>query len=470
MHCCNKVERVSSNEYLQLKPDEASLLDLIRILFSGNLESKQFIECLRVKEIAFERRGYIFLSVSVQKALHFVSKPLSFLGSISEFCLNLLASNQSLPILLLRILQGKVEMPDKESASYLSAIGLTDTRVNSYKKFKPTDKAYIVALSAVASKVAYENKAFIRTTVEDQWKIELLGVQDFWNEYHQLKSTQGFIFHDNTTNPDRIIVSFRGTEPFNSDDWSTDFDISWYEFQGMGKVHSGFMKALGLQKDESWPPNIAQDDQRPTAYYTIREKLRDFFKKNDQTVFVLTGHSLGGALAVLFAAVLALHNESFILERLEAIYTFGQPRVGDAEFGEFMKENFRNYGIGYYRFVYSHDIVPRLPYDNSTLRFKHFGTCLYYSSTYEGKIVSEEPYRNYFSLRSLISKRVDALWELVRSFLLPQLYGTEYRENLLLLALRLYGLLFPGMPAHGPQEYINAICLGDATLFTNAHR
>ncbi|XP_016476595.1 triacylglycerol lipase OBL1-like isoform X2 [Nicotiana tabacum] len=385
----NKVEKVSSNKYLQLKPDEASLLDILRILFSGNLESKQFIECLRVKETAFERRGYIFLSVSVQKALQFISKPLSFCGSISEFCLNLLARNQSLLTLLLRILQ----------------------------------------------------------------------------EYHQKKSTQGFIFHDKTTSPDRIIVAFRGTEPFNSDDWSTDFDISWYKFHSMGKVHSGFMKAMGLQKDESWPPNIPQDDQRPVAYYTIREKLRDFFQKNNKTKFVLTGHSLGGALAVLFSAVLAFHNEAFILERLEAIYTFGQPRVGDSKFGDFMKEQFRNYGIEYYRFVYSHDIVTRLPYDNTTLLFKHFGTCLYYSSIYEGKIVSEEPDRNYFSVRSLISKRVDALWELVRSFLLPYLYGTEYRESLLLQALRLYGLLFPGMPAHGPPEYINAICLGDATLF-----
>ncbi|KAK4712197.1 hypothetical protein R3W88_006710 [Solanum pinnatisectum] len=461
------MERVSSKKYLQLKPDETSLLDLIRILFSGDLESKEFIESLRAKEIAFERRGYIFLSVSVQKAFHFISKPLFFLGSTSESCLNLLASYQNLPTLFLRILQGKVEMPDKESASYLSAIGFIDQRVNSHKKFKPGDKTYIVALSAVASKVAYENKAFIRATVEDQWKMDLLGSYDFWNEYHENKSTQGFLFHDKTPCPDVIIVAFRGTEPFNSDDWSTDFDISWYEFQGMGKVHSGFMKALGLQKDKKWPPNIRQDDQRPLAYYTIREKLRDLFQKNKQTKFVLTGHSLGGALAVLFAAVLAFHNETFILARLEAIYTFGQPRVGDAEFGDFMKENFRNHGIEYYRFVYSHDIVPRLPYDDSIMLFKHFGTCLYYNSIYEGKIVSEEPDRNYFCVRSLISKRVDALWELVRSFLLPYLYGTEYRENLLLQALRLYGLVFPGMPAHGPQEYINAICLGDANLFTN---
>lgn len=100
------MERVSSNKYLQLKPDETSLLDLIRILFSGDLKSKKFIESWTEKEIAFERRRYIFLSVSVQKAFHFISKPLFFFGSTSESCLNLLASYQSLPTLLLRVLQG----------------------------------------------------------------------------------------------------------------------------------------------------------------------------------------------------------------------------------------------------------------------------------------------------------------------------------------------------------------------------
>ncbi|KAA8547099.1 hypothetical protein F0562_003528 [Nyssa sinensis] len=135
---------------------------------------------------------------------------------------------------------------------------------------------------------------------------------------------------------------------------------------------------------------------------------------NNRAKFILTGHSLGGALSVLFPAVLALHNEASILERLEAVYTFGQPRVGDKKLVEFMKEQFRKYGISYYRFVYSHDIVPRLPYDNSTVMFKHFGTCLYYNSIYEGKIVPEEPYKNYFSLVSFIPKRLDALWELSR--------------------------------------------------------
>lgn len=205
-------------------------------------------------------------------------------------------------------------------------------------------------------------------------------------EFQRKCTTQGFMFHDKTADPDVIVIAFRGTELFDADAWCTDIDISWFELHSMGKIHGGFMKALGLLIGRGWPEEIEQDDDHPLAYYIIREKLRQLLKTNNKTKFVLTGHSLGGALAILFPAVLALHKETFLLKRLEGVYTFGQPRVGDEEFKKFMEKQLHDYGIKYLRFVYGHDLIPRLPSDDSTFLFKHFGTCIYYNSSYEGKV------------------------------------------------------------------------------------
>lgn len=208
-------------------------------------------------------------------------------------------------------------------------------------------------------------------------------------EYQKKATTQAFILREKNVDSEMIIVAFRGTECFDADAWCTDFDISWYELRDIGKVHNGFTKALGMQNKADWPEDISwADDQPAPAYYAIRKLLIGLLQGNDRARFILTGHSLGGALAILFLAVLAYHGEKWdwLLERLEGVYTFGQPRVGDEQFGEFMKKKLEKHKVKYYRFVYGYDMVPRLPYDGSTLMFKHFGTCVYFNSFYEGKV------------------------------------------------------------------------------------
>ncbi|WOG86118.1 hypothetical protein DCAR_0205318 [Daucus carota subsp. sativus] len=142
------------------------------------------------------------------------------------------------------------------------------------------------------------------------------------------------------------------------------------------------------------------------------------------------------------------------LQKSLGIYTSGQPRVGDVKFGEFMEEQLKNYCIRYISTVYCNDIVLRLPFDDNSFMFKHFGECRYFNSFYQGQIVAEEPNKNYFSLLDAIPRRVNAIWELARSFIIPYTRGADYKEGALLRLIRFIGVLVPGISANFPHIYI----------------
>ncbi|GJW39204.1 triacylglycerol lipase OBL1, partial [Tanacetum coccineum] len=361
----------------------------------------------------------------------------------------------------------KMVLPNNESPDFLSAIGLWDIRRDLDARINHEDPRYTSALAIMAAKSAYENESYIKETVEKHWKMEFLGFFNFWNDYEEDYTTQGFMWSDKTGDTELIGVSFRGTSPFNARDWSSDVDLSWYHLQGIGKVHAGFLKALGLQKSKGWPlPNELQtDDQKPYAYYAIRQKLIERLANNPDAKFLVTGHSLGAALAVMFPAILAYHKESDLLTKLEGVYTFGQPRVGDHQFGEYMKDVLESHGMRYHRFVYCNDLVPRVPFDSSDVYFKHFGHCHYYNSFYKGQVLTEEPNKNYFSILALIPMFGNAIWELVRSFILRFQNGPEYCETFTCQGWRVIGLLIAGLPAHGPQDYVNLTRLGSPEIF-----
>ncbi|XP_065874829.1 triacylglycerol lipase OBL1-like [Euphorbia lathyris] len=455
-----------SENYMVLRPKDVSLYELICVLWNNEIEKKAFVDYPQGKEENLQQRRRIFFSLLSQKIFQSVAKPLSCFGSAFEMWLNLISSNPNIFNLFFNALRGKVVMPVKESERFMSTLGHIDKRVHLDKNIRPGDYRYYASLSAMASKLAFENRAFVQNVLQKYWKMELIEHNHFWNDFQRKHTTEAIMFHDKNAETDIVVVAFRGTEPFDADAWCTDFDISWYELNGIGKVHGGFMKALGLLMYKGWPKNVEQEDgSRPIAYYTIREKLKEIMLKNDRTEFILSGHSMGGALAILFVGVLAMHEESDLLKRLEGVYTFGQPRVGDYEFKTFMKTQLVTYGFKYLRFVYCNDVVPRCPTDGSNFLFKHFGTCIYYDSCYNGKMVREEPYKNYLSAFAPISRFVNAVWELLRSFLIPYMKGPEYVEGVFLKLIRLYGLIFPGMAAHNPQDYVNITRLGSESLY-----
>jgi len=89
-------------------------------------------------------------------------------------------------------------------------------------------------------------------------------------------------------------------------------------------------------------------------YKPLKNKLQDQARK-----YIITGHSLGGALASLLA-ITAKEDEGRMWENPStSLITFGQPRVGNKEFAE--KHDQMIPSLRKLRFVHNYDPVPHIP-------------------------------------------------------------------------------------------------------------
>lgn len=145
---------------------------------------------------------------------------------------------------------------------------------------------------------------------------------------------------------DCVIVAFRGTDAGELADWKTNVNRT-PTAGSFGLVHSGFLAAVELL----WP-RLTDTLQR--------------MREGGQSL-LLTGHSMGGALAVIAAAKFA--SEGAI--PIAGLYTFGQPPLADPAFEA---ELARRVEGRYFRFVNSIDMVPGLHVD---IAFRHGGQQLF---------------------------------------------------------------------------------------------
>ncbi|MEM7038775.1 MAG: lipase family protein, partial [Bacteroidota bacterium] len=141
--------------------------------------------------------------------------------------------------------------------------------------------------------------------------------------------------------PDGVVVAFRGSQPpeeWSASvvlDWLSDLNVAPAEVRDIpGQVHRGFWNALNLMWSE------------------IRLAIFKAMDKSESERLYITGHSKGGALALIAAARLQFRDRIPV----EEVVVFGTPKCGDATFAATLDSALRIRA-----FHADGDFIPNLP-------------------------------------------------------------------------------------------------------------
>ena len=210
------------------------------------------------------------------------------------------------------------------SAIYNSKLDLAKQEKKNYEDSKAFFKSEKTRLSLIASKKAYtDDKTIPGFNHIGNIKANASSILDYAVQQIGGGQSSGDVWYG----PDKnlLIIAFKGTD--NANDLIADLGImdkirgSGSDFkEGKGKVHSGFYKTMKGMKTE----------------------LDDIIANYPQAEILITGHSLGGAVAELYGQTIDKDNVEII--------SIGAPQIGDQEF----KENFSK---PLFRIVHNADII-----------------------------------------------------------------------------------------------------------------
>ena len=220
------------------------------------------------------------------------------------------------------------------------------------------------------------------------------------------------------------ILCYRGTEASNLINWLGDADVGSHTVALGGarlSVHAGFYRNMRATR---WAVlerlhAAARGESLLAAGTRLDHPLQALY---------VTGHSLGGAMAVLFALSLTGHEEHQLLgEKLRAVYTFGQPLAVRGP----LPEAAVALGHRVFRHVYARDIIPSLP-PGVWGPLQHFGHEFHYA---DGQWRRRDP----------VAAQLANFRDVPRS-----VFG-------MLAPLAKRGALRYTMEDHGPHHYISAL-------------
>jgi hypothetical protein len=168
------------------------------------------------------------------------------------------------------------------------------------------------------------------------------------------------------------ILCYRGTEPVNFINWLTDADVDpemvpWRfgDAPVSHAVHAGFYRNVRATRYAVAEKLLLAIQGKPI----VDDGKADSGLGRLEALYV-SGHSLGAAMAALFGVMMET-NPAYaeIRRRMRAVYTYGQPMIGDPAFAS---ECSKAIGKKVFRFIHAHDVVAALPPKISG-SFAHFG-------------------------------------------------------------------------------------------------
>ncbi|KAG9304565.1 hypothetical protein G9A89_020129 [Geosiphon pyriformis] len=137
-----------------------------------------------------------------------------------------------------------------------------------------------------------------------------------------------------------IVVSFRGKELI---------------YDEMGRIYvSSYQRLYDPKKvkGKAWVLKEFYNDRFLKAKDEVIRNLQNYLKYRTfkKKIFLFTGHGEGG----VFAALVALEFEEIIPQDQIYVITFGQPRIGDKKFTQYVESRLSNI----YRITHADDYVP----------------------------------------------------------------------------------------------------------------
>jgi len=272
-------------------------------------------------------------------------------------------------------------------------------------------EAYQRASSSHLGQTAYSTSAALTTAaasslayLNDIEKIERTCQEEFdfdTCKFLKQRNTECFVALNSTT----ALISFRGSQ--GTRDWIANMQINEQSTE-FGMVHGGFLR----------------------AYFDIKEKLQAFLDESlGAHNLVLTGHSLGGAVATIAA------SEWRSRYPIQSIYTFGQPAVGDRAF----RNSMERFNETFYRVVNDDDIVTKIPPG-----YKHVGRKI--------KLPPNSELRNSAN-ESLGAPEIENSEEMISELEFHQLQGRLYLES---QSIGTEGLL-PSFSDHKIANYLSKL-------------